>query len=1016
MRFHHLEVCAFGPFAGTESVDFDALSADGLFLLRGATGSGKTSVLDALTFALYGDVPGERSNDRLKSQHAPAERTPYVELEFSSGEDRYWLRRQPTYYRPAKRAGANPQKEGTALVIKRFDQGSWKPVPTAKVVEGDLELQQIIGLKMHEFTKVILLPQGAFAKLLHSSNEERRGILEQLFDTGTYERLETHLWEQMRQAEAELKDVASRVQAQASGVRSAAGSLLGEQAAELEEVDTEELTTAVTQRARAQQDELTAAESSARTSMNKAAEHAEELSQARQQLTRWAEHLQRRERLEATRSGSETARRRIAEHTAAAGIRDWLSAADQAEHAHRQAQQHADQAMGEAQQALGAQQDITAAALTADDAPEASALETAVTELVQLQARLNDEEAAEAEARHTQLVTANQAAERSAAEAQKRAVQLGQSLESQQRQLDEHREKLLDPETQQHQRDSLHQQVEAARARTELISRRDSLHARLQQWDERTGKCREESEAARQAHREAAQAYLRSQAHELAEGLEAGQPCLVCGSTEHPDPLVATEETVTDSQLDAATQALHAAQGDLEQARAEYRAAADSLEQVMQSLGDHQETTGEQAQTLHQAAADQLVAADASRAAQRTLREDLETLTAAAAETRQQHTAAIHQAEQSAGEASRLRAEAQWLQSRIEQLRAGHQSLAERRSALSELKTVLSGAQRAAQQAEEAAGHARRSRQAAQEQLEKSDFASAEEITAALSTEEELAPLRQEVAQFEEAQAQLRFDAELEEVRAGARRAENMEQTPDEDAVAQAHTAADAATQTHQQSHHRLTAYTARLESLHAAAEDLDQTLARRADQTHELMRRAELARTVNGQGENTLRMRLTTFVLAARLERIAEAATHHLSAMTGGRYQLLLDAERAGRGLRGLDLQVHDEYAAQQRPAESLSGGETFMTSLAMALGLAEVVQSEAGGIGMESLFIDEGFGSLDDHTLEAVMSALHTLQGEGRRIGVVSHVSEMHQQIPVQLRVEKTRTGSTLHTEVPT
>ena len=120
---------------------------------------------------------------------------------------------QPTYYRPAKRAGASPQREGTVLSIKRFDQAAWKPVPTARVAEGDAELQQIIGLKMHEFTKVILLPQGAFAKLLHASNEERRAILEQLFDTGTYERLEGLLWEQMRQAESELKDVDSQIQA-----------------------------------------------------------------------------------------------------------------------------------------------------------------------------------------------------------------------------------------------------------------------------------------------------------------------------------------------------------------------------------------------------------------------------------------------------------------------------------------------------------------------------------------------------------------------------------------------------------------------------------------------------------------------------------------------------------------------------------------------------------------------------------------------------------------------------------
>ena len=284
-----------------------------------------------------------------------------------------------------------------------------------------------------------------------------------------------------------------------------------------------------------------------------------------------------------------------------------------------------------------------------------------------------------------------------------------------------------------------------------------------------------------------------------------------------------------------------------------------------------------------------------------------------------------------------------------------------------------------------------------------------------MCTEEELAPLQQQVTQFDEAAQQLKFSADQEDVRAGAHRAESGEETPDQERVTQAQTDAEQAQQLHQEQNRRLTAFLARFEALAEATTVLEQALSRREDQSQELRRRSEIAKTINGQGENALRMRLTTFVLAARLERIAEAATHHLSAMTGGRYQLLLDAERAGRGLRGLDLKVHDEYAEQQRPAESLSGGETFMTSLAMALGLAEVVQTEAGGIGMESLFIDEGFGSLDDHTLEAVMAALHTLQGEGRRIGVVSHVSDMHDQIPVQLRVEKARSGSTLHMELP-
>lgn len=1015
MRFHQLQICAFGPFAGTEKVDFDALSSDGLFLLRGPTGAGKTSVLDALTFALYGDVPGERAADRLKSQHAPADRVPYVELEFSTGEERYWVRRQPTYYRPAKRAGANPQREGTALVLRRFDQGQWKPVPVARIAEGDLELQQAIGLKLDEFTKVILLPQGAFAKLLHASNEDRRGILEQLFDIATYERLETHLWEQMRGAESALKDIDSRLQAHASSVRSSAESLLGQAPGPLQEIAPEELTAAVTQQAQARQQVLKEAEQTARTAMEQAAEHAETTRQARAQLTRWAEHVRRRDQLEEQRGAADSARRRIAEHTTAAGLRDWLLAADQAEETHRKAREQAGRAVAAAEEAAGSQQSIAADPLIGDDGPDAEALAAALTQILQIQARLSDQDAVQTEARHTTLRREIDAAERAAAEAEQRRDKLAEQLRIDQVKLDEQRRQLTDPDDLQTQRDRLHHDLELAHRRTELVAERDTLQERCQRLQEHMRQREQARSAVDNTYRQTAEAYLRWQAFELAETLEAGQPCLVCGSLEHPNPLTSTEETVTRDAVDAAAEELQAARASLEQVRAEHAAAAEALEQVSQKLGERRETTAQEAHSLRSRAEEQLAAADTAQAEQRSLRRSIETLTETAAETRQQLSSAAQSAQQKSSEADRLRAESEALGSRIEALRAGYDTIGARRAALGELETVLRTARTAAERAEAAAVQARRSREAADEQLKKSTFSAAHEVEAALLSDQERTELQQRVTEFDDAAQQLKFDSQQEEVRAGARRAEAGEQTPDEEALADAQRTSLEAQKHHQEQHRQLTAYTARYEALAEAAAALEQTLARRDEQTRELTRRADLAKTVNGQGENQKRMRLTTFVLAARLERIAEAATQYLAAMTGGRYQLLLDADRAGRGLRGLDLQVHDEYAEQQRPAESLSGGETFMTSLAMALGLAEVVQAEAGGIGMESLFIDEGFGSLDDSTLEAVMSALHTLQGEGRRIGVVSHVSEMHQQIPVQLRVEKARSGSTLRMEIP-
>ena len=178
-----------------------------------------------------------------------------------------------------------------------------------------------------------------------------------------------------------------------------------------------------------------------------------------------------------------------------------------------------------------------------------------------------------------------------------------------------------------------------------------------------------------------------------------------------------------------------------------------------------------------------------------------------------------------------------------------------------------------------------------------------------------------------------------------------------------------------------------------------------------------ELLKLVRGGGENEYSMRLASYVLTGRLEDVAQAATERLLTMTDGRYELVHDDSISGGARRrGLDLVVRDLYTDTLRPASSLSGGETFMASLALALGLADTVQAEAGGVEMDTLFVDEGFGSLDAQTLEQVMEVLDGLQAGGRTLGLVSHVDRMRQEIPCRLEVTKTRQGSHLTVVLPT
>lgn len=1000
MRFHRLEVCAFGPFAGTQSIDFDALSADGLFLLRGPTGSGKTSVLDAITFALYGDVPGQRRNDGLKSQHAPAERKPYVELEFSRGEDRFHIRREPRYLRPAKRAGAADQPEGPALFITRFEHGAWKQIPVHKIAEGDKELAEILGLDMDQFTKVIMLPQGAFAQLMHASNEDRRKILEQLFDISTYEQLEHYLWERKRESETQLNDLDSKIDVHTGSLRSGAEALLGDAAPQTQDLSPAELPAPLLEQITHRAEQLQSAEAETKRAAEKAEQHHEQLGERHRQLTAWAEHRRRRISHEESAAQAAQARRQLEEHTAARVVQDWLQqAADAAEQAHT-LKKKAAEADAEAHQKLAEQNDLTA-----------GTVEAAAEELTALRARLTDDEAATAEQRHTDLAAAAQKAEQVAAEAQQQAAELSEALEQTRQDIEADRAKLLEAEEIDAARDAAGTAVAAAERRAEQVALRDEAAAETEQLAAQTAQRQSQVEQEQKSYRSASEAHLRSLAHELAQQLQPGHPCLVCGSAEHPDPLHEDVDTVSREQVEQAAESLQQARAEWERAQAAHRAAQQRLAAAQRTLGENAGCSAEEAAELKAQAHQQAAAAEALRTEQSSLRKRVDNAAEKLSQLREQRIQAEHRAERETAEADRLIKEAQALEQRISQLRGEHQTVQHRVAALDGLHTVLRSAQQAQQDAEAAESGRHSAEAAAGQKLKNSPFSTADEVASALLQQEDVTLLQQLVETYDQTEQRLRYDAETADVLAGEQLAADDWPLPAEADLQEASQMAEQAQQTAAQAHRRLTDFQAEARGVQRAAADLRQALAEREEQAAETMRQVELAKAVAGQGgDNERRMRLTTFVLAARLERVAEAASRHLSAMTDGRYQLLLDADRGGRGLRGLDLKVQDEYAERQRPAESLSGGETFMAALSLALGLAEMVQSESGGIGLESLFIDEGFGSLDEQTLESVMTALHTLQGEGRRIGVVSHVTEMHQQIPVQLKVTKTHRGSTL------
>ncbi|MGJ9426301.1 AAA family ATPase [Nesterenkonia halotolerans] len=1026
MKLHHLTLHAFGPFAGTERVDFDRLGADGLFLLRGRTGAGKTSILDAVTFALYGDVPGQRDRTRLKSTHAGAESEPFVELEFTQAGQRCRIWRSPQHGRPQKRDPSRVREVGQRVTLHLDQAGEWQPYSSGIQAAND-EIQRLLGLDLHQFTKVILLPQGSFAQFLHASSKDKQELLERLFDTERFTLLERHLRDRARESEHQLKETSAKIELHTENLRQAAQGMLPEgsdesDTAELADLSQDELPERVSEAVRRRRLLLAASADASTETAQQAQDQDSELRERDEALSRYAEHAVRRTEHQKQAASIAEKRGELKRHEAAKQVQEWFGAAQEAVREHAGAVERAESgarsAARELQEFAELQpEDIsTVELLDVLGHPRLELAAAAAEELLTLRARLTGPEAAEHERRHGLLRTRQAESQRVADQARTEAEEHAKELERLAASRQEKQNRLRDPDVLEAARDEARATCDELVAREEAQRSRDRLQSRIELWGSRVTEREDEHRRLESAHRERLQRYLRDVAVQLAGELEPGHPCLVCGSTSHPDPATDSDTSVTREHVEQSQAQLQTARDAVNEARIEQRSMADQHQDLLAGLGEHAQVSVTETERSLEHARLALQEAEEQRRLQRSLREQLDQDTAREHEMRQQHAQALHTSQRSGEAAAQHAAEITALESTLRKLRGSYESVALRLAALEKTQVAVKAAQKQIEEAQLQQAHRDRARQAAEQQLQASAFADSTELEAARLSAEELHEHRAAVDAWDELERELEYESVQEIVQDGSRRHEAGEQRPDAEQLATAAQRKQTAAAHAQTAAAALVRFDAQREALEEHADKLEQAQHQRDTVLVEQRRRADLAATINGAGaENGLKMTLTTYVLAARLERVAEAATRHLATMSEQRYRLMHSDDAAGRGLQGLDLKVHDEHSDVERSTASLSGGETFMASLAMALGLAEVVQAESGGIGMESLFIDEGFGSLDEDSLEHVMSALHRLQGEGRRVGLVSHVSEMHRAIPTQLRVLRHRNGSTTEMVIP-
>ncbi|MBT2531737.1 SMC family ATPase [Arthrobacter sp. ISL-48] len=1032
MRIHRLRISAFGPFAGTEEVDFDRLSAHGLFLLNGPTGAGKTSVLDAICFALYGSVPGARQDGkRLRSDHAEPALEPAVTCEFSAQGRQFEVTRSPAWDKPSARGKNGFTTQQAKTLLRERIGGVWTE-KSGRNDEAGAEITALLGMDREQFTRVVMLPQGDFAAFLRSKAADRLELLQKLFGTQRFEAVEQELILRAQAARndvarlnGELDLLAARAEAEASalGIDDPAGPPLEDAPARMGWLED-----AVTRRG---------------TELAGVAEEAETLSRLRTgQLETELARTERHRRLAAAIARKtaaaallpvlETHTARLEQHRRAEVLGGQLRAVETSEAQLHNAAGAMESAMTLLRMAAGEDLELAQLDLGALDAKmsgptstadsgalDSGALDSGALDAVALdavgelnrlrsllavvEARLPDEERLQSLAART---AALQKKQEDLALARLRLGELLGTLRTEQAALSAG----LAPIEELASAAVLHaKEATAADELLDVVRRFQSALAAQDLARERHDASREVQLEKKRCWLDRREERLANAAAELATHLADGTACPVCGSPEHPAPVEGAASALGLGQAEeAARKAYEAAEAQLAGASEQLSEASQRVAVLASQGGDTPEE-----EALRIAAASRTAAERSRQAGEELadLRQRLEAVEARIEATDSARNSAGTEHAQVESALSEVLDQRASLDEALSGLRAGHRSLTHRLRSLQDAAGTLEKAVEAQAQLEKARTRAAEARQQLQLALPEAGFSSAEDARAQLLSKDEAASLQAEVRAGHDEQARIaELFASDDVVLALKEQAGNL-------VVDEARLAELRADSTRARSEARDAGLAAGLasrclETLTAIRHDY----AELARSGHAPRERAQLltalADAAAGRGENSYRMSLNSYVLAARLEQVALAASERLVAMSDGRYLLQHSDAKAARGAKsGLGLEVVDQWTGHRRDTSTLSGGESFMASLSLALGLADVVQQESGGIQIDTLFVDEGFGSLDEQSLEQVMDALEGLRDGGRVVGLVSHVGEMKQRIGTQLQVVKGRNGSTLH-----
>lgn len=919
-----LTMSAFGSYAGKNVIDFTG-QQQGIFLITGDTGAGKTTIFDAITYALYNQTSGgERNGNMMRSQYAQPETETYVELEFLYRGQTYRVRRNPDYKitKTLKNGKIREQKVPHSVELTLPD-GTVFP---EKKNATDAKIIEILGLTADQFSQIVMIAQGDFLKLLYTKSDERKMIFSKLFRTDIYWKIQENLRRKSMEMDERIQENDRAFEQEKSRIIPLP---------ESEELPLDELVERLRERVK-----------DALKEQNLRRANVEELNK---KITKYEEINKLFVSLEKIRQTGKELEARQAESK---------ERRQQIENARK-----ADKVLVAEQQNLRQQQEVEQSA-------------QAIAKMTETLA--NDQEMFETLKTQQQEAEAEQ--KREAADTQKKMLALEQSFPSyealQNARAEEQQAKKVWEDLGKTSEESFHKQEAGIAALKEQQKRQEqAVEQTKKNWEQTSLSASESAKHYEHMY----EAFLKEQAGILAENLSAGCPCPVCGSTVHPDPAKLSDHAVTELEVEQAKKT---------------RAAAEEKRDLAHAAFETEKTEKQKlAQAVEKEEADFVLAQTIAKQQRKEAEQNYVSLQKTAEQIREKLVYP------SLAEAKKQYAAMQ------KALEAAEQEIAKKRQKVSELAeamNTLKGQKLAEEENQKTAKKlAVKTEKEYAKLLEKSGFVSEETYHLAILPERSRSKLEREEKEYESQCLRQQSEQKLLEKQVSGKTYTDTTELNEQLKIEKQ--ALKEAEKTYMELH---TAYENDRSVLQNCAVYLEK--GKKLESEDQVIK--SLSKTANGRLSGSAKIDFETYIQRQYFKQIIHEANKRLLTMSNHQFILKLKEEaNTGRKTNeGLDLSVYSLVTDSERDVKTLSGGESFLAALAMALGLSDIVERSAGAIHPDMMFIDEGFGSLDAQSRQQAIEVLAELAGDSRMVGIISHVTELKEQIDRQLVVSRTDKGS--------